>query len=359
MNKFLQRFKNLFLRVPLRDQILFAKHLSLMVKSGMPILDSLRLIKKQSQSKPFSKILNQLIINVERGQFLSAGLEQYRHVFGPLFLNIIRIGETSGTLAENLNYLAEELQKKQELARKIKGAMLYPIIVFITMVVIVSLLMFFVFPKLTKVFDDLKVPLPLTTRILININKYVLQNWPNIIVLVIAVLIIFWAILRIKKIRFYYHYLLLKLPIFGSMAININMANFTRTLGILLKSGIKIVDSLTIAAESLPNSVYQKELKTAAQEISRGEQIYKYFSKRTSIFPIMISQMIEVGESTGNLTETLFYLSDFYETEVEAMTKNLSGILEPILLVIMGAIVGFVVLSTILPIYQITRSLSL
>lgn len=359
MNKFLQRFKSLFLWVPLRDQILFAKHLSLMVKSGMPILDSLRLIKKQSQSKSFSKILNQLVTNVERGQFLSAGLDQYRHVFGVLFLNIIRVGEASGTLAENLNYLAEELQKKQELVRKIKGAMLYPIIVLITMIVIVSLLMFFVFPKLSKVFSDLKVPLPLVTRILININNFVLQKWLVIIVLAIGILFVFWLILKIKKIRFYYHHLLLKLPIFGPMAVNINMANFTRTFGILLKSGIKIVESLAITAESLSNSVYQRELKKAAEEISKGEQIYKYFSKRTSIFPIMISQMIEVGESTGNLTETLFYLSDFYETEVDNTTKNLSNILEPILLLVMGAIVGFVVLSTILPIYKITRSLSL
>ena len=164
--------------------------------------------------------------------------------------------------------------------------------------------------------------------------------------------------LKNKKVKFYLDYFLLKLPFLGSMATNINMANLTRTLSLLLKSGIKIVDSLETTANSLSNSVYQRELKKVAVEISGGGQISHYLLKRTKLFPVMLSQMIEIGENTGNLSQTLSYLNNFYETEVDEITKNLSTTLEPILLIIMGVVVGFVAIAIITPIYSLTQSVS-
>lgn len=359
MNKLIKKIDHFFLRVSNQDQIIFVKHLGVMVKAGMPILNSLMMIQKQTKSKSLFKILQQIIIDVDNGQFLSASLEQFHYVFGDLFINIIRVGEASGTLVENLNFLAEELEKKQDLRRKIKGALIYPIIVLTATIGIVSLLVFFVFPKILPRFQDMNFELPLTTRILIGVNNFILANWYFIILGVFVFIIATWFSLKIKTVRYYFHFFLLEVPLIGSMIQNVNMANFTRSFGVLLKSGVKIVESLSITSGALSNLVYKKELEKAADEITKGEQISKYFFKKEKLFPIMLAQMIEVGENTGNLSETLFYLAEFYEEEVDAITKNLASVLEPVLLLVMGVIVGFVALSIIMPIYSLTQSLSL
>jgi len=357
MNKFFQKIQNnFFLKVPLRDQILFAKHLAIMLQAGMPILDSLTMLKKQQKkSKTFFKILNQITTDINRGQFLSTSLDQYRQVFGNLFINIIRVGEASGTLPENLNYLVEELTKKQTLGRKVKGAMIYPIIVLIAVLGIVGILMFVVFPKILPLFKSLKIKLPLTTRLLLSTYNFISGNWIFIILGVFAVIIGFRLLLGIEKIKFSYHCLLLRIPFLKRMITNINMADFTRTLSILLRSGVKIVESLETSANSLSNLVYKYELKKTAVKITGGGQISKYLMEKPEFFPAMLSQMIEVGENTGNLSQTLLYLSDYYENEVDEMTKNLSVTLEPILLIIMGVMVGFVALAIMMPIYGLTQ----
>lgn len=359
MNKLFQKIQNIFSKISLQDQIIFAKHLAIMLQAGMPILDSLTMLKKQqAKSKTLSKILNQLIIDVDRGQFLSTSLDRFRQIFGNLFINVVRVGEASGTLPENLNYIVEELQKRQTLGRKIRGAMVYPIIVLMAVFVIVGILIFVVFPKILPLFKSLKIKLPITTRLLLLSYTFFSENWLFIIFGIFVIFIGFWLILKNKKIKFYYDYILLKLPFVGSIIININMANLTRTLSLLLKSGVKIVDSLETTANTLSNLVYQQELKKVAVEITGGGQISQYLFKRPNLFPIILSQMIEVGENTGNLSQTLLYLNNFYETEVDEITKNLSIILEPLLLIIMGVIVGFVAIAIITPIYTITQSVS-
>jgi len=359
MNKLFQKIQSVFLKLSLQNQIIFTKHLAIMLQAGIPILDCLAMLKKQQvKSKTFSKILDQLIGDINSGQFLSTGLGRYHQVFGNLFINVIKIGEASGTLPENLNYLAEELQKRQMLTRKIKGAMIYPLIVLMAVFGIMGILIFVVFPKILPLFKSLKVKLPLATRLLLASYNFISGNWLFIILGIFAVFIGFWLILKNKKIKFYYHYFLLKLPFISSMIRNINMANLTRTLSLLLKSGVKIVESLDVTANTLSNLVYQKELKKVAGEIAGGGQISQYLLKRQNLFPLMLSQMIEVGENTGNLSQTLLYLNDFYEKEVDEITKNLSTILEPLLLIIMGLIVGFVAIAIITPIYTITQSVS-
>ncbi|MEK7568305.1 MAG: type II secretion system F family protein [Patescibacteria group bacterium] len=359
MNKLIKKISHFFLRVSNQNQIIFVKHLAVMIKAGMPILNSLTMIQKQTKSKSLFKILQQIIIDVDNGQFLSASLEQFQSVFGDLFINIIRVGEASGTLVENLNFLAGELEKKQELKRKIKGALIYPIIVLTATIGIVSLLVFFVFPKILPRFQDMNFELPLATRILIGINSFILANWPFILLGFFVFLITMWLSLKVRIVRYYYHFFLLEVPFIGSMIQKVNMANFTRSFGVLLKSGVKIVESLGITSGALSNLVYKNELEKAADEIRKGEQISRYFFKKEKLFPIMLAQMIEVGENTGNLSETLFYLAEFYEEEVDALTKNLASVLEPLLLLVMGVIVGFVALSIVMPIYSLTQSLSL
>lgn len=353
----MRSFKYFFVRVSVQDQILFAKHLAIMTKAGMPLLNSLLLIQKQTKSRSFLAILKKVVIDVDNGQFLSTSLEQYRGVFGDLFINVIRVGEASGTLVENLNYLALELSKQQELRRTIKGALMYPLIILLATLGIVGALIFLVFPKIMPVFKSLNLQLPLPTRILIDMNLFFLNYWPFIFIGFIIFVFVFWGLLQIRSFRKTLHHVFLYLPIIGTVVQSVNMANFARTFGVLLRSGVKIVESLTISSSTLSNLVYQDELQNAAGEITKGIQISQYLSHRQHLFPIMLSQMVEVGENTGNLSETLIYISDYYESEVNATTKNLTNILEPFLLIFMGVMVGFVAIAIIMPIYGITQGL--
>ncbi len=353
MGKF---FQNLLLRVSIQDQVIFARHLAVMAKAGLPLLDSLKMIRKGAKSKSLIKILDQVIKDVSNGQFLSASLEKFQNVFGDLFVNIIRVGESAGILSENLNYLADELKKKQELKRKVIGALIYPAVVLAATFGITGLLIIFIFPKILPVFQSLNVKLPVTTQVLIAISN-LLTNYGFLVLLVVLLAITgFWALLKIKKIRFYSHYFLLYVPVFGKIFRNVSLANFCRTLGLTLKSGIKVVEAVSITAGSISNLAYKNQLLLAVEEVKKGETLASHFVKTKHLFPAMLSQMISVGETAGNLSDTLLYLSDFYESEVNEATKNLSNVLEPALMVFMGIIVGFVAISIITPIYEVSRS---
>lgn len=347
----------LLIHVPLSEKIIFAKHMSMMVKAGMSELESLRLLKRQFKSRSLSYILQTLISDIENGQFLSVGLSQFKRVFGELFINIIRIGETSGNLAANLDYLSLELKKQQLLRQKIRSAIIYPIVILFATFGVVGVLVFFVMPKILPIFTSLRIKLPITTVILVNVTNFLFAYGHWVALGIVVFFIAFSFFLRITVFRFAYHRVLFFLPVVRGMVKAANMANFTRTLGILLKSGVTIVEALEITADTLPNLVYRKELKIAAQSVKRGEAMYKYLNEREQFFPPTISRMIEVGEATGNLDGNLLYLAEFYEGEVDEMAKNLSNVLEPLLLVVMGLIVGFVAISIITPIYEVTQGL--
>lgn len=353
---FFEKLNNITLRVSLQEKIIFTRHLSIMIKAGMPILDSLKMLTKQTKSRALVKILHQVVADVSNGQFLATSLGKYKNVFGALFVNIIKIGETGGILSDNLEYLSQELKKKSEMRKKVIGALVYPIIILVATFGITGLLTVFIFPKILPVFSSLNVELPATTKVLIAVSSVLTQQGPLMVAISFGLIIALIAILRITTVRFYAHRLILYVPLVGKMIQNVNMANFSRTLGLLLKSGVKIVEALNITADTLANLIYRKELKDVAKNIQKGEFISKHLLMRKHLFPAMLSNMIAVGENTGNLSDTLLYLSGVYESEVEEITKNLSNVLEPILMVTMGIIVGFVALSIIMPIYQVTQS---
>lgn len=356
MNSIKKFLKSLLLRVPIQEQVIFSRHLAVMSKAGLPLIDSLKMIQKETKSKAMLKILDQLIKDVSNGQFLSASLEKFQNVFGDLFVNIIRVGESAGILSENLNYLADELKKKQELRRKVIGALIYPAVVLVATFGITGLLTVFIFPKIIPVFSSLNVKLPISTRILIAVSN-LLTNYGALVVLIgFILLVILFLLLRNKKIRFYFDHFLLYIPIFGKIFRNVSLSNLCRTLGMTLKSGVKVVEAISITAGSIPSLAYKGQLIQAAEEVKKGETLASHFMKNKHLFPPIVSQMISVGETAGNLSETLLYLSEFYESEVSEATKNLSNVLEPVLMVLMGIIVGFVAISIITPIYEVTRS---
>ncbi len=352
-----RKFTNFFTRVSLDERILFVKHMSMMVRSGMTEVESLRLIRHQIEGKAFAAILDNIIRSVENGQSLSDSLMPYQGVFGDLFISIIRIGEISGTLSQNLDYLALEMKKSQALRSKIKGALIYPAVIMTATLGVVGGLVFYILPKITPVFNSLHVQLPFTTVVLLKTSDFLTAHYLVVLSIIIAIVVALLVLRRMEPTRFVLHRIMLSLPIFGNISIEYNMANITRILGMLLKSGEKIVQAVSITADASSNLVYRKALRESVAEIQKGKTLYAYFEEHEQLFPPTISRMIEVGEKTGNLDNNLAYLAEFYENEVDEVTKNLSGILEPILLVVMGVMVGFVALAIITPIYGITSGL--
>jgi len=323
----------------------------------MPVTDGLHLIKKQITSKGFAKILEKVINDVENGQFLSVSLSRFKNIFGELFINIIKVGETSGTLAENLEYLAGELKKTQQLRSKTISALIYPFIILIATIGITGAIVFLVLPKILPVFSSLRVELPLSTRILIAVSHFLLNYYLWIIGGIIALIIAFVLLIRIQVVRYYIHRVFIFLPLVKKIVIGLNMTNFTRTFGLLLKSGIKIIEALSITSDIVGNEVYKKELRAIAVQVEKGESLHSYFESRSSLFPPIVTRMIEVGENTGKLDDNLFYLAEFYENDVDEFLRNLSTILEPFLLVAMGLVVAFVAISIVTPIYSVTQGL--
>jgi type IV pilus assembly protein PilC len=341
------------------DKVLFARHLALMIRAGLPLRESVATIQEQSKNKKFKKVLDDVIKSIDNGQTLANSLARHPKIFDSFYINTIRVGEESGTLEENLGNLALQLEKSYEMKRKVQAAMVYPSFILIAIIVLSAGLTFFVLPQIIPIFKTFDIQLPLATRVLIRFTEIVQNYGLFILIGIITSIVILLLISRIRPVKFLIHKIILKLPIIGSIVRNVNLSHFTRTLGILLKSGLPVVSALNITQATLGNLIYQKELKETAEQVRKGKPISDYLKRREVLFPSMVSRMIGVGEKTGSLEETLTYLGNFYEIEVDRSIKSLSTILEPILLLIMGAGVGFIALAIISPIYEITRGLHL
>ncbi|MEK7630143.1 MAG: type II secretion system F family protein [Patescibacteria group bacterium] len=351
-------FKKLFGSVPIEERVNFARHLSFAIKSGIPVIESLKLIQDQSSSKKLGKIINQVINDVNNGQFLAQSLEKFDYIFGDLFINMVRVGETSGNLSETLLHLSKEIKKQREINNRIKSAFVYPSIILCATIGMTVFLTTVIFPKILPIFSNLKVGLPFTTRAVIAILNFL--NHYGIVFLggVILVFVLFQIALMFKPIRYVWDKLMLALPIVSKMIKNLTMANFTRSLGILLKSGMTVVDGLAISKNTVRNKIYQFHIEKIIETVRQGESLAHYLKKAPKLFPKMFLGMIKVGEETGNLEENLTYLSEYYSEELDNTVKNLTTLLEPILILLMGLVVGFIALSIIMPIYSITQGIS-
>lgn len=345
-------------RFSAKDQTLFAKRLAFLVRAGVPMINSLEMLRKQAKSRSKKILYERLIADTANGQFLSTSLAKFRYVFGDFAVNIIRVGETGGILGQNLNYLAEELKKKHVLKRKVVSAMVYPIIITLATIGLTSLLTVYIFPKILPIFTSLHVPLPFTTRVLIFLSTLLRDHGVLIVmVAIVAVIGTIASVKMIQKIHRLFDALLLKLPVVGSIVKNYNLSNICRTLGLLLKSGTRVVEAISVTAGTTANSIYNTELKEVAAVVSTGQKISKRLEENPKLFPDVCSELVSVGEGTGNLPETLMYLSEMYEHELDEAIKSLSSAIEPALMIIMGFVVGFVAVSIITPIYQITQTL--
>jgi type IV pilus assembly protein PilC len=345
------------MRFSAQEQAVFAKRLGMILRSGMPIMEGLHMLSAQKQSGSAAYIYAHLIEYVDNGQPLSSGLEKFKNIFGEFCINIVRVGEGSGTLHENLDYLAEELKKKTALRKKVIGALVYPAVIIAATVGISLVLTVYIFPKITPIFQSFKTQLPLTTRILIAFSNFLIHDGGWLLMGLVAAAVAYYFLLRVRQFHLIVDSILLRIPLIGKISQYYNLANTARTLGLLIKSDMGIVPAFGIVTKSSRNLAYHNALANITKDIMKGQKISLQLMKEPALFPPLFSQMIMVGEQTGNLSNSLLYLSDMYEEEISDLTKNMTTLIEPILMVIMGIIVGFIAISIITPIYGITSSL--
>lgn len=341
--------------VSLTQKALFAKHLAVMLRAGITITEALTIAERTASGR-LQTVLRSVSRSVRAGRSFAEALAEYPKVFPGLFTHTARAGEAAGTLAENLEYVAIQLEKEKELRGKIRGAMLYPIVVLVATFILGLFFTFWILPKITPLFEGLQVRLPASTRLVIAMSNIV-QEYGIVIAVAIAVLVaaIVWVV-RQPFSRPATHWVLLRLPLARRMARGANLARFCRSLGMLLRSGLHIDEALDIAKETVGNQYYRAALDSASRRVAKGVKLADTIREVGGLFPMTMVRMIEIGEASGNLEETLLYLAEFYDAEVDQATKTLSSAIEPILLLGIGSAVAFLALSIVTPIYTITGS---
>ncbi len=346
------------IRFSLQDQILFTKRLGMILRSGMPIMEGLHMMGEESRTKSSAFIYRSLAIDVSNGQTLSHSLNKFPAVFGEFGINIIKIGERSGTLHENLEYLAGELKRKQTLKRKVVGALVYPAVIVCATIGITVMLTVYIFPKIVPIFASVKADLPLSTRALMKISTLLSNDGFWLLGGIVVFIVGFIALLRVTPFRLFVDAVVLKLPLFGKLTKLYNLTNICRTMSLLLKSDVRIVESIELVANSTKNLVYRRELFRARDRLIQGQNTSSQFRERNDLFPPFLSQMAKVAETTGSLSGTFDFLSGMFEEEIDELTKSLTTLIEPVLMIVMGIVVGFIAISIISPIYSITQSLT-
>lgn len=341
--------------IPLIQKSIFAKNLALMLNSGLDIVESLEIISNQATGK-FKVIILDILESVESGNSLSNSLKKHPKVFSKLFVNTTMAGESAGNMAENLDNVGNYLRRNYELMSKIKSAMVYPIIIIVGATMLGFVLAFWVLPKIIPLFESLKVDLPLSTRLLISIVKFLETHRTGMIISIVVLVLFANFILRREFVKPYVHYILIKTPIISRISINSNLANFCNTLGTLLKSGLVIDEALAISKEVVENYYFKKCLDDISSRTIQGSKLSDNLERYENVFPKMVISMVRVGERSGKLEDSLFNLGLFYESEVDIATKALSVAIEPILLVCIGIFVGWLAISIITPIYKLTGS---
>jgi len=350
-------FSRMINHISLVEKMVFTKNLAVMIKAGMSITKALNALSQQTRSKYFSRIIKEIESNIQSGQSLGGSLDKYPHVFSNLYVNMVKVGETAGNLEEVLNILAEQMRKDHELISKVRGAMIYPGVILTALILIGSLMMIFVIPQISQIFEDFGTNLPFSTQLVINTSNFMAKDYLFIILGVFLLIIGLISAYKNKEGKKIFDAIFLRLPIFGSIVKKVNSARFSRTFSSLIVSGVPIIKALEITSDTLGNYYFHQSLKESAAKIQQGNQLSSLLSNFNSLYPPMVIQMLQVGEETGTLSEILKRLAEFYEEEVADLTKNLSSIIEPILMIIIGIAVGFFAVSMLQPIYSLVQSM--
>lgn len=344
-------------RVPLSEKLFFIQHLGIMLKAGISLSVALKTLAKQSTNKKFSKIITDVSNSVEKGASFTESLRPYENIFGQLFINMIESGEISGKLEAVLAQLYIQFKKQHELVSKVKGALTYPVVILIAMLGIGTFMMIFVIPKITVMFKEFNAELPLATRILIKISDTLAAHGIIAGIAFVLFVLLVAKILRTQKGKYIFQTILLKLPIASPIVKKYNLARFARTISSLLKTDIMIIKSFQIAANVTGNLHYRNALNEMANKIKKGGTINEIISNYPKLFPPVVTQMIAVGEETGELDYILDELAQFYEGEVDETMNNLPSIIEPVLILTLAVVVGGIAVAVIMPMYSLTSAI--
>ena len=339
-----------------KELMVFFRQLSILIEARVPIVSSLTTISDQTPNAYFAIIIKEMADDVEDGMPFSETLAKNPEIFSALTVNMIRAGEVSGALQKSVNFVADNIEKNYQLTSKIKGALYYPIFVLTVAFIIGFLVVTFILPKITILIKDLKVAVPWYTTALITLGDFMNAYWWAVLLVVFAAIGSFYYYLKTPSGHLQWEIIVLKIPVIGTLAQNIYITRFAENLSALLNSGIPVVRALTIVSEVIGNQVFEKIVLQAAEEIKGGGNISKVFIASSQVPPV-VSQMMRIGEESGTLASVLDNIAKFYNQEVENMTRSLTTLIEPILIVFLGIGVGILVVGVLLPIYNLAGQL--
>lgn len=346
-------------KVKLKDLVVFTRQLSTMISAGVSLTRSLNTLEQQADNKYFKTVIAGINKDVEGGASIGESMAKYPNVFSDVYVNMVKAGESGGILDEILKRLAAQVEQDASMRKKIKSAMTYPVVIGVVAVVAFFGIMLFVMPKLGKIIIDLGGPeakLPIYSEIMLNASAFIQHN--VIIIVVVMFLAVFFIRRYIKtpKGKYKFHALVLRTPILKDVVIKIAIARFSRTFASLMSAGVSVLDALDVTGGAIGNKVIEQELKDAAKEVKNGKQLSEPLSKSPH-FPAIVSQMLAVGEETGQIDTILVKVADFYEEEVEATIDGLSSIIEPVMIIVLGAFVGLIAASVMGPIASLSKNI--
>ena len=348
-------FDNIFNRVSFDELVIATRQLATMIDSGLVLSESVDILVSQQTNPNFKKVLEAISRDLKSGMDLAGALRKHPKVFPSLYSSLVKAGEQAGNLDVILNEMANNLERDREFRSRVRGAMIYPIMIVSMMIVVMGVMMIFVIPKLTSLYTQSDAELPLPTQILIGTSNFLINYWWVLLAALAIGIVAFRKWVSTPEGRYNFDTFLLKVPLIGRVIRGTALTNFTRTFGLLTTAGVPILDSITIVADVIGNSVYRKALLETKMGVERGLTMSAQL-QMVGVFPNIISQMYRVGEETGKIDKVSFKLADYFESEADHLVKNLTVIVEPLILVILGIGVAFLVLSIILPIYKLTTS---
>ncbi|CUS34813.1 type II secretion system F family protein [Candidatus Nitrospira nitrificans] len=343
-----------------KDLVVFTRQFGTMINAGLPLIQCLEILSNQSENAALRKSVGEIKVQVEGGSTFSDALRRHPKVFDDLYVNMVHAGEVGGLLDTILGRLSKYIEKAMKLKGQIKSAMVYPASILGIAFIVIAVLMIFVIPVFEKMFKDMsggKVALPGPTQLVIDMSNFAQSSWYIILGGVILAVVAFKKYYATAKGKYQIDKLLLKLPVFGDLVRKASVAKFTRTLGTLITSGVPLLDALTICAKTSGNKIIEEALVNARVSISGGKTISEPLAK-SQVFPKMVTHMIAVGESTGALDAMLGKIADFYEDEVDQAVASLTALLEPMMMVFLGVLIGFIVVAMYLPIFTMAQAIS-
>jgi type IV pilus assembly protein PilC len=343
--------------VPFTDVVIATRQLATMIESGLVLSESLDILSEQQSNKRFKAVLEEVSRDIKSGLDLATAFRKHPDVFPPLYASLIKAGEQAGKLDLVLTQMATSLEKDREFRARVRGAMIYPAVVIVMMFGVITIMMIFVIPKLVGLYSQQNIDLPLPTKILIFTSNIFVNFWWALLAGAIGAYFLFQRWISTPSGKYAFDVIVLKTPIVGKVVTGSTLTNFTRTFGLLTTAGVPLLDSLNIVTEVIGNSVYKKAFQETFKGVERGLAFSQQLDL-VGVFPKLIPQMYRVGEETGKVDKVSFKMAEYFETETDNLVKNMTTLIEPIVIVVLGVVVGFLVLSIILPIYKLTTSYS-